>query len=118
MEARLKKCLTQLYVEQDNNIPLSKHKVFESICIIQDLLRQYIVATKDSEYTSEERKKNSILRMKELIIELEKSKSVKSKDGLIALDQVLHTMHDTDELSETIGYSLPKKVRDWLDKLE
>lgn len=118
MEYRLKKCLTQLYVEQENNIPLSKHKVFESICIIQDLLRQYIAATKDSAYISKDRKNKSISRMKELIIELEKSKSVKSKDGLIEIDQVLHTMHDMDELSETIGYSLPKKVRDWLRQLE
>lgn len=107
-ETKLRKLLTKLYKEEMRGLSLNKEKVFEACGIIQDMLRTYIKTTEDSVYMSQKEKKESIERMRKLVERLE-------SPSLLAIDSVLNTLHNMDELSSTIGYSLPKKVRDWLD---
>ena len=113
MEIRLRKLLVQLYKENMSGLPLDKSKVFESKEIVKDMLDRYIETTKESECLNESEKKESIDAMERLKRELDKE-----GNGLVKIDQVLHTMHNMEELSATIGYSLPMKVKDWLHKIE
>jgi len=112
-ETRLRKLLTQLYKEDLQGRKLDKGKVFEVKELLREMLGEYLISTKESEYMSESEKQQSIETLERLRKELDKEDS-----DLVTIDQVLHTVHNMSELSETIGYSLPKEVREWLNKME
>jgi len=112
-ESRLSKLLTQLYKEDLQGRRPDESKVFEVKELMKEMLTEYIISTRESEYMSNSEKQRSIKTLEKLRRELDKKES-----GLVAIDQVLHTVHNMSELSETIGYSLPRKIREWLNKME
>ena len=112
-ESRLRKLLTQLYKEDLQGRRPDESKVFEVKELMKEVLSEYIISTKESEYMSEDEKQQSIETLERLRKELDKEGS-----DLVTIDQILHTVHNMSELSETIGYSLPKEVREWLNKME
>jgi len=112
-ESRLSKLLTQLYKEDLQGRRPDESKVFDVKVLMKEMLTEYIISTRESEYMSNSEKQRSIKTLEKLRRELDKKES-----GLVAIDQVLHTVHNMSELSETIGYSLPRKIREWLNKME